>query len=75
MANPSESTSTKICATNLDISTVESVLVKYFHVSNTIKSFDATEIGAGKGFLSVMAKVNIEWMNQDANVVIESNQG
>ena len=55
-----------ICETKLSIDTVQEVLQKHFKTHNTIESFEATEIGAGKGFLSVMARVVLHW-NEDSN--------
>src|SRR4051812_12679981 len=54
----------QICGTNLAIDAVQTALLDHFHLSTTdnhIKTFEAVEIGAGKGFLSVMAKVQLAW--------------
>lgn len=53
-----------ICNTQLSIDTVQEVLQKYFKTHNTIESFEATEIGAGKGFLSVMARIVLHWKDE-----------
>ena len=53
-----------LCGTKLTIDEVQSALLEHFHLTdkdNHVKSFEATEIGAGKGFLSVMAKVQLVW--------------
>jgi hypothetical protein len=58
----------KICDTTLDISTIEAELQNYFKTKNALKSFEATEIGAGKGFLSVMARVKLVWEAEDKSL-------
>jgi hypothetical protein len=65
---PPPSDPNKICDTTLDISTIEAELQKYFKTTNALKSFEATEIGAGKGFLSVMARVKLVWATEDKSL-------
>jgi hypothetical protein len=65
---PPPSDPNKICDTTLDISTIEAELQKYFKTKNALKSFEAIEIGAGKGFLSVMARVKLVWATEDKSL-------
>ena len=58
-------TDKSICGTALTIDTVQTVLCKYFATANTISTFTANEVGAGKGFLSIMAQVSMTWAAED----------
>jgi hypothetical protein len=57
-----------ICETPLAIGVLEDALQKHFKTQNTIESFDAKEIGAGKGFTSVMTKIILNWSKEEPNL-------
>jgi hypothetical protein len=57
-----------VCETKFSIDTVQEVLQKYFKTHNTIESFEATEIGAGKGFLSVLARIVLHWKEDTSDL-------
>lgn len=57
-----------ICDTDVTINEIEHDLQSHLQTTNTIESFIATEIGAGKGFLSCTAKVELHWKAEDEHL-------
>ena len=51
-----------ICGTPVTIDTIAEAVGRHFRTqSHSVESFSAVEIGAGKGWSSVMARVRIHW--------------
>ena len=56
---PTTTRDERICETDVTVGHVELDLQTYFRTTNTISSFDAREIGQGKGFLSCTARLEL----------------
>jgi hypothetical protein len=57
-----------IGSTQLRVAEVESTLQNAFGTNNTIESFNAIEIGNGKGYMSQIIRLSLKWINEDGKL-------